>query len=405
MKIALVSGGWIRVPPQEGGGAEAYIFNLAKQFTRMGQEVTLIDRKHTPNDDAVEHIDGVKIVRLVSAKVNVHNFTVNFVLTQILFGLQVIKWLKSTDYHIIHVYTSILGLVLTMGGKKIKNNLVYGSHGLRRDKASPGLADRIALALENQLVKRAKKTTIANEIIAEKLARQARVKAEKVQVIPIGVDIEQFNPDLDVRNVRQKYGLGGKRNILFVGRICAEKGVEYLVKAADIIVNRLGEDNVQFLIVGPAEQFGTDGKTQSPYKAQIIRLIKDFGLQEAIRLTGIVPVDGLRRLYTACDVVVIPSVVDLDPQVQIEAMASGKPVIGTRVGTMPRRIKDGQSGFVINPADEKQLAEKIQYLLDNPAERGKMGVYARKLVSEQYSSDKMAVRMLEVFEDTNSPTL
>ena len=50
--------------------------------------------------------------------------------------------------------------------------------------------------------------------------------------------------------------------------------------------------------------------------------------------------------------VVIPSVVDLDPQVQIEAMASGKLVIGTNVGTMPRRITDGLSGFIVEPADE-----------------------------------------------------
>jgi glycosyltransferase involved in cell wall biosynthesis len=128
-------------------------------------------------------------------------------------------------------------------------------------------------------------------------------------------------------------------------------------------------------------------------------LINDFGLQEGIRLTGTVPIDDVRRLYAACDMVVVPSVVDLDPQVQIEAMASGKPVIGTRVGTMPRRIKDGMSGFIIDPADERQLADKIKYLLDNPSEREKMGACARQLVINEYSSDKMAVRMLEVFQN------
>ena len=96
--------------------------------------------------------------------------------------------------------------------------------------------------------------------------------------------------------------------------------------------------------------------------------------------------------------VVIPSVVDLDPQVQIEAMASGKPVIGTNVGTMPRRITDGQSGFIVEPADEKQLAEKIIYLLDNPEERNKMGIRARKTVEENYSAEQMASRMLELFK-------
>lgn len=399
MNIVLITGGWIRVPPQEGGGVEAFIFNLAKQLTKMGHKVTLIDRKHTPKDAAVEHIAGFKIIRLESTKINVFDFTLNFVLTQVLFGFRVIKWLRGTDYDIIYVYTSILGLVLTMGGKRIKSNLVYGSHGLRRDKASPGFADRIAYILENQLVRMAKKTIIANEIVAEKLARQAGVKPEKVIAVPVGIDIEQYNPNHDTEDVRGKYKLDGKRNVLFVGRTCVEKGVEYLVKAADILVNRLGENNIQFLIVGPAEQYGLQKNITSPYAAKINRLINDCGLHATIQSTGIVSIDDLRQLYTACDIVVVPSVVDLDPQVQIEAMASGKPVIGTRVGTMPRRIEDGESGFIIDPANAKQIAEKIKYFLDNPTEIKRMGACARKIVTEQYSAEKMAARMLEVFEN------
>jgi len=96
--------------------------------------------------------------------------------------------------------------------------------------------------------------------------------------------------------------------------------------------------------------------------------------------------------------VLIPSIVDLDPQVQIEAMASGKPVIGTNIGTMPRRIVDGMSGFIVVPANEQQLALKIKYILDNPAEMRKMGDYARRLVDEKYSSNMMAERMLHVFD-------
>ena len=219
-------------------------------------------------------------------------------------------------------------------------------------------------------------------------------------VVPIGVDIEKYNPDLDVNDVRQRYDLEDKATtILFVGRLCAEKGVEYLIKAANILVNELGDRSLRFLLVGPIEQFGAGVQTHSSYLAKITKLIKDFGLQKDIQLTGTVPLDDLRKLYAACDIVVVPSVVDLDPQVQIEAMASGKPVIGTRVGTMPRRIKHGQSGFIIDPADEKQLADGIKYLIDNPEELKKMGAFARKLASEEFSSDKMAERMLQVFED------
>lgn len=400
MKIVLITGGWISVPPDRGGGAEAFIFNLAKRLSNMGHVVTVLDRKQTRYESDVEYVDGVKIVKLKSTRIYLFNFNISFALTQVIFGLKVIKWLKE-DTHIIHVYTALLGLVLAVREKKIRDSLFYTSLGLRRDKVTPGVIDRIALAVENRLVRMVKKTTISNEIIAEKLIKQAGVNPEKVQVVHIGVDTEQFQPYLDTGDLKQRYGLEGKHNILFVGRICVEKGVEYLIKAVDILINQIGENKVQLLIVGPTEQFGSRKNGISPYRVKIDNLVKEKKLNSNIRFTGPIPVDELATLYSACDMVVIPSIVDLDPQVQIEAMASGKPVIGTNIGTMPKRIENSLSGFIISPAHEQQLAIKIRYLLNNPLEMRKMGAYARQLVVEKYSANKMAERMLRVFEDAS----
>lgn len=402
--MVFISGGWGRIPPQEGGGAEAFILNVAKQLAKTGHEVILLDRKYSPSDSATEDINGVQVVRLESTRFKLFSFAINFVLSQVAFGFQVRKYLKNLNGSpVIHVYTVVLGLVLILCNKKIRDRVFYTSLGLRRDKAKPGIADRIAYILENILVRNSQKTTIANEITAGKLARQARVELEKVQVVPIGVDTEQYSPDLDTTEIQKKYDFNGKRNILFVGRICAEKGVEYLVKAANILITKHDVKNIQFILVGPAEQFGEAKNIASHYMTKILRLINDYKLQETINLTGVVPIDDLRKLYTACDIVVIPSVIDLDPQVQIEAMASGKPVIGTTVGTMPRRIRDGKSGFIIDPAREQQLAEKIKYFLDNPLEIKRMGDHARKNVCEKYSAEKMAANMLEVFTESGIP--
>ncbi|MDD4924678.1 MAG: glycosyltransferase family 4 protein [Dehalococcoidales bacterium] len=401
MNIILVSGGWVRIPPQEGGGAEAFILNLAGQCSSMRHNVTIIDRKYTADDAEVEYIDGLKIVRLESPRFKKFNFTVNFVLSQICFGLSVNKYLKkNTDIDVVHLYITILGLVLAFLNRSIREKLFYTSVGLRRDKKLPGITDRIALWLENQLIKRVNKTTIANEVMAEKLVGQAKVAANMVCVVPIGVDTKQYNPKHNTKEIRRKYNPGNDNIVLFVGRICADKGVEYLIKAADIVVNRYGKGNVRFLIVGPSEQFDTHNDTFGNYTEKAKRHVDDYALRGKVTFTGIVSIDDKIKLYAACDMVVIPSVVDLDPQVQIEAMASGKPVIGTNVGTMPRRIKDGQSGFIVDPANEKQLADKINYLLDNPDERDIMGANARQIVVENYSAEKMAVRMLEVFKGT-----
>ncbi len=93
MNIVLVTGGETRVPPEEGGGVEAYIFNASKQLLKMGHDITVLDRKYSPADPDVEYIDGVKIVRLRSRRVTVFNFTINFVLSQVAFAFQVKRYL------------------------------------------------------------------------------------------------------------------------------------------------------------------------------------------------------------------------------------------------------------------------------------------------------------------------
>ncbi|OGN88777.1 MAG: hypothetical protein A2Z74_03165, partial [Chloroflexi bacterium RBG_13_46_9] len=387
MKIVQISGGEIKIPTSVGGGVETFIFNLSKELYKNGHNVTILDRKYSPSDLDTEKIEGITIKRLKAGIFNVPGSTIDFVLGQVVYAFKINKYLKTLQgVDAVNVHHSVLGNVIISLNRKIRAKMYYTSHSLRREKVIRGITDMMALELENHLIRNVKKTMIANEIVAEQLAQQAGVKPKRVQVVRVGVDIAQFNPDLDTIEVRQRYGLEEKRNILFVGRICVEKGVEYLVKAADLLVNRLGNNNLQFLVVGPIEQFDTKNNIPSPYFALVNRLINEYHLYGVIRLLGVVPLVDLRILYTACDMVVIPSIIDLDPQVQIEAMASGKPVIGTRVGTMPRRIKDGISGFIIDPANEEQLADKIKYLLDNPTAMIKMGINARELVMEKYSA-------------------
>jgi len=399
MNIVLVTGGWVRIPPQEGGGVEVYLLNLAQQIVKFGHDVSLIDGKYTKDDPDMEIINGVKVIRLESFKINWFSHDLNFLLSQIIWAQKIKSWLKDKNCDVIYVCVPILGLALSIFSKRIKKRLIYSSHSLRRDKASYSFIDKIAVFLENQIVKIAKLTIIANGITAEKIVKQAKVDANRVKVVTIGIDTEQYHPDNLIGNIKEKYELGNDNVVLFVGRICADKGVEYLIKAADIVVNHYGKHDVHFLVVGPSEQFNIHKNTISNYWQKVNQLVDDYMLQNKVIFTGSVPVDDKIKLYTACDILVVPSIVDLDPRVPIEAMASGKPVIGTNVGTMPRRIKDGQSGFIVEPADEKQLADKIIYLLENTEERKKMGVFARKTVEENYSAEQMASRMLEVFKD------
>jgi D-inositol-3-phosphate glycosyltransferase len=399
VKIIQISSGELRIPVEKGGGIEAPILELSLQMSKLGHSVTILDRKYSRDDPDTEYIEGVEVVRLKARRVPSVNFTISFALNQAFFAWKVRQYLAKADFDVVHVHVSIAGLVLSLIAPRLRKRLFYTSHGNRRTKRRLSLLDRVGLFLENRLVKRVRKVIIESEVIGDKLVEQAKLRYQDVVAVPIEVDTDVFSPDLDVGDVGQRYGLEGKINVLFVGRVHPDKGVEYLVKAANIVVQEFGCGKAQFLVVGPTEQFGAGEKEHSPYLFMILRLIEDGGLEQNVILTGAVPFDDLRRLYVACDIFVVPSVVDLGPRVQLEAMASGKPVVGTKVGTMPVWIKDGKSGFLVDPADERQLADKIRYLIDNPSVAKEMGAYGRWIVEEQFSSEKITARLLQVYQE------
>ena len=107
-------------------------------------------------------------------------------------------------------------------------------------------------------------------------------------------------------------------------------------------------------------------------------------------------------MYAACDIFVLPSLAEGDPLVTLEAMASGKPVIGTRVGGIPRQIRDGWNGFLVDPADERQLADRIRYLIDNPDERQIMGANSRRHAQDQFDWKHVAERLSLIYQSTGT---
>ena len=398
MNIVQVSGGELRIPVDKGGGMEETIVGISRHLVKAGHDVTILDRKYSPADPDVEYLDGVKIVRLRARRFPKFNFTISFVLNQLSFAYGVKNYLAKADFDVIQAHVSISGLFLALTDRKLRNRLFYLSQTSRRVKKPLSLLDRMALALENRLVKRSRKTVVQNEIAKEKLIRAAGMKPEDVVFISTGTDTNKFNPNLDVGDIRQRYGLDNRVNILFVGRINPDKGVEHLVKAADIVINEFSYKKASFLLVGPVGQFVSGAGARSPYLAKVVKLIEDYGLEQNVRLTGALPLDDLRKLHVACDIFVLPSLTEAMPTASLEAMASGKPVIGTKVGGIPMQIQDGKSGFLIDPADERQLAERIKHLIDNPSKAKEMGAYGRKIAEEKFDWAIIAERLLQVYQ-------
>lgn len=172
--------------------------------------------------------------------------------------------------------------------------------------------------------------------------------------------------------------------VLFVGRLVPYKGV-------DVLLDAMAGVNAMAVIVG-------DGPQRGALEAQAQRL----GIADRVRFMGSVTDQHLASLYGGCDVFVLPSVTRQEAfgVVQLEAMAAGKPVVSTDLGTGVGWVnRDGETGYVVPPRDAGALGDAIRRLLADPELRRSMGEAAMGRVRSVFTVDRMIDDTLALYRD------
>jgi glycosyltransferase involved in cell wall biosynthesis len=181
---------------------------------------------------------------------------------------------------------------------------------------------------------------------------EAGIPAERIAVIPYGIDSHRFSRNKTIRSNREPLRL------LFVGTLGQRKGIKYLVEA----LNLLAPGKVELTVCGRAvDDLAIFRKSRMP-----------------IHVFPSVSSQGLLDAYQAADVFVFPSLAEGFAQVLLEAMASGLPVIGTTRTAAPDLIRHGQEGFIIKPGSSTDLAAHIEQFLYRPEILFPMGEAARR---------------------------
>ncbi len=190
----------------------------------------------------------------------------------------------------------------------------------------------------------------------------------QIRVIPGGVDIDKFKR-LGTAALDKKYGLKGKKVVVFAGKLTKNKGVKYLILAAKKIKGEI-------LILG-------DG----PNRKNLEKIVKDERIKN-VRFLGHFGDDMslLIKMYSRADVFVAPSVWD-EPLglVILEAMACETPVVVTRKGGIPLAVKDGMNGYFVKPRNSEDIVDKVSMLLEDDVMRKKMGKAARQIAEKKFS--------------------
>ena len=222
-----------------------------------------------------------------------------------------------------------------------------------------------------------------------------------------GVDLQRFlergSPGVPRRR--------GTQRLLFVGRISPEKGLHVLLEAFAQVQEE--HPGAVLDVIGPAGMLSPEmlrTLTDDPrvaclktfagcdYLAELQKCITSETI-ERVRFLGQVPHEKLVYHFRDADVFISPSLSDSFPLTVTEAMASGLPVVATRVGGIPEAVVDNETGVLIEPNDVNGLAREINRLLDDSARMETMGKAARRRVVERFSWEKIAESLLERYRN------
>ena len=200
------------------------------------------------------------------------------------------------------------------------------------------------------------------------------VAPSQLSCIPNGVDVQVFQPGRSAAaGLRQRFAVpAGAPLIGFAGRLSNEKGPEVFVRAALLLRSSLPE--ARLVLIG-----------EGPMRAELAELIEHFDLTRRVHLAGLC--DDMAAAYHELDVLVSSSHSEAMPLVLMEAMASGLPVVATRVGGVPDLVEQGETGWLVAPGDFQDIAGKLTRLLTQPGERERMGTRARERALAKFALD------------------
>ncbi len=237
---------------------------------------------------------------------------------------------------------------------------------------------RIPRLLIRWAVHRAQASIGVSAALVERL-RSLGASDERLHVMRNGVDLERFRM-LDRGVTRTELGLQGEPLVLTVGNLHQHKGQRLVVRALHALRQR--HPQARLVVVG-------DG----PDRVALEALVAELGLGEAVRLVGAVPNTELARWYSAADVMVLASEREGWPNVLLEAMACGTPVVASRVGGVPEIVQRPECGRMVAERTPPQFAQAIEEVLGQSPPRHAVRAYA-----EAFSWDRTSAQQLQLFQ-------
>jgi D-inositol-3-phosphate glycosyltransferase len=389
---------------KDTGGMNVYVRELTRQLGHMGIHVDVFTRSQ---DDHVPHVlhelgYGNRVVHVPAGpehplpKKELASYIPAFV-----DGIKAFAAEKGIQYDIIHSHYWMSGLAAealsdAWGGTPIVH--MFHTLGEMKNRIARTEAEKegpYRINGEKQVLRRADRIVAATIAEVTQLRFLYKAPANKMVVIPPGVDVSHFYP-IPADEAKMYVGLKpDDRMILFVGRIEPLKGVDTLIEAMSCLQLRDGH-KVHLAIIGGDPS--ADPQEMSAEMARLQKLCDDLCVGQLVVFLGKRDQDRLPYYYSAAELLVMPSHYESFGMVALEAMACGTPVIASEVGGLAYLVRDGETGFTVPDQEPELLSEKITWLLDDGDLHRTMSERAVEY-AQDYAWEKIAGQIINVYRE------
>lgn len=367
----------------KGGSAENTFLTITG-LNQINYSVTLLSGPVAPPDQErrrqVEEY-GIQYIYIPKLVRNIH--FINDLKTLI----TIYNFLRREKFDIVHTHTSKAGLLGRLAAKIAGVPIIiHTPHGHVFFGYFGRLKTNIFILLE-KLASRMTDIIITLTNSEKEDYLKYRIAPEhKFTVIYSGVDLNRFmqRASEEAQNFKIELGIPEKSSIVgTVGRLVPVKGLEFLIKAAKLVIQKFPDT---FFILAGDGHLGQNLKKQA----------SELGIEKNIIFLGWR--DDVARIISTYDIFVLPSLNEGMGRVLVEAMALGKPIVASGIGGIPDLVTHGRNGFLVPPKNPEQLANYIQILLENKEQREKMG-QAGKKIAVNFSKEIMVERIAELYRE------
>ncbi len=381
------------------GGMDLHGKHLLEGLSEKNHKVTVISTKH-PDGKKYEEINGIKIYYLEQTafgstrrgwkKYSIKKFKdiaknekIDIALSQQTAGFGVVKIARSMEIPfvtIMHGYQTMVFLSILNQVMNFRKDYLYLFKSF--------LSCLYYTAFLEFTVLRNSSAIIAVSNGVERVIRKRPfVERSKIRVINYGIDLKLFNSsEKERKTTRLKLNISNHDEVVFfLSLLSRQKGADIAIKALNELTNR---KKLKLILAGDGEYFK---------EAQL--LVKNLKLESKVIFTGFIHNEDTHEYYNASDIFIFPTLrLESFGIVIAEAMACGKPVIASNIGSIPDVIDNGINGVLFPTGDFIELARQINILLNDQRYSSTLIQNAREKALERYGLDRMVEETITVFE-------